>query len=436
MASEESELDLTDTSGLAPQFFTRTLKGSGRGPARRTESSKRLSKHKLLLSRQEYDRLYRAFHEENPRPETLGECSEERPCPYVSCKYHLAYDTTPNGNLVHNFPGLEVWELDSTCMFDEIEPGSGSTLEAIGSAMNLTRERVRQIERQAFAKISESLSPEDRSRLREFLGYDPVLPPPKAAAASTLIPPQQLVRRTGPKGRPESVRPAQESEERVVVVRAEPEGEPVVSVPVQESVMSSTPEPESATGPRLVPPPAMFQMRGATVHYGDYAFESLNAADQILALVTAYGTASVLAKMTTVGETTLSGIRRGKTNAGPWVLARLLEAARAKAEARPIQAVPESPLARRNAKPPATPRVNRAKEAPAPVPPPSPAPASARKVPSKAATPRTPQVHVDGKLVTVTATISVKDAQSLYHFAREKGLSQFAMALSDALIER
>ena len=85
------------------------------------------------------------------------ECKEgRRPCPFVSCKHHLYLDVNPEtGSLKLNFPHLEVWEMEESCALDIAENG-GITLEDVGVIMNLTRERVRQLERDALLKVTES----------------------------------------------------------------------------------------------------------------------------------------------------------------------------------------------------------------------------------------------------------------------------------------
>ena len=69
-----------------------------------------------------------------------------RPCPYVSCKHHLYLDVNPEtGSIKLNFPDLEVWEMAETCSLDVADRG-GITLEEVGEILNLTRERIRQVE--------------------------------------------------------------------------------------------------------------------------------------------------------------------------------------------------------------------------------------------------------------------------------------------------
>src|SRR5690348_3382910 len=88
------------------------------------------------------------------RPKTRGDCAEgERPCPYVSCKYNLYVDVNPRtGSVKMNFPDKELWELAETCALD-VADRAGITLEEVGVIMNLTRERVRQLEMRGLAKL-------------------------------------------------------------------------------------------------------------------------------------------------------------------------------------------------------------------------------------------------------------------------------------------
>ncbi len=59
------------------------------------------------------------------RPRTRSECAEGvRPCPFVSCRYHLYLDVNPaTGSIKINFPDLEVWEMPHTCALDIAERG-------------------------------------------------------------------------------------------------------------------------------------------------------------------------------------------------------------------------------------------------------------------------------------------------------------------------
>jgi DNA-binding CsgD family transcriptional regulator len=84
------------------------------------------------------------------RPKKRADCINMlRPCPFVSCKYHLYLDVKENGSIKLNFPDKTIWEMKETCALDVAEKG-GLTLEEVGELMNLTRERVRQIENEAM----------------------------------------------------------------------------------------------------------------------------------------------------------------------------------------------------------------------------------------------------------------------------------------------
>jgi hypothetical protein len=73
----------------------------------------------------------------------------------VSCRYHLYLDVNPEtGSVKLNFPDKEVWELEETCALDVAERG-GVTLEEVGQIMNLTRERIRQVEVRGLQKLKD-----------------------------------------------------------------------------------------------------------------------------------------------------------------------------------------------------------------------------------------------------------------------------------------
>lgn len=82
----------------------------------------------------------------------------ERPCPFVTCRYHLWLDVTKRGNVVFNFPDLEPGDLEPSCALDVLEERGALTLEETARALNLTRERVRQIEEMVRRRLAEGLS--------------------------------------------------------------------------------------------------------------------------------------------------------------------------------------------------------------------------------------------------------------------------------------
>jgi hypothetical protein len=110
-------------------------------PKRLTRDERRLSE--LLVYPDDVD-----------RPEMREHCTQmARPCPFVSCSHHLYLDVNPEtGAIKLNVPHLEVWEMAETCSLDVADRG-GITLEEVGAILNLTRERIRQVEVRGLAKI-------------------------------------------------------------------------------------------------------------------------------------------------------------------------------------------------------------------------------------------------------------------------------------------
>jgi hypothetical protein len=133
----------------------------------RTISVKRMTKRELELGR-----LLYPDDEEVERPVTRADCAGgARPCPFVSCKHHLFLDVSARtGAIKLNFPDLEVWEMSETCALDIADRG-GTTLEEVGAIMNLTRERIRQVEVKGLAKL---LALKDMMALRDYVDEGPV----------------------------------------------------------------------------------------------------------------------------------------------------------------------------------------------------------------------------------------------------------------------
>jgi hypothetical protein len=127
----------------------------------RTISIRRLSKAELNRGKMLYPET------DYWKPTTRAECIDmERPCPFVSCKYHLYLDVHPvRGSIKVNFTDIEVWEMTETCALDIADRG-GITLEEVGEIMNLTRERVRQVETAGLAKLA---ALKDVARLKDYV---------------------------------------------------------------------------------------------------------------------------------------------------------------------------------------------------------------------------------------------------------------------------
>lgn len=76
-----------------------------------------------------------------------------RPCPWVSCRHNLYLEVNQTtGTMKKNFPDREPWELEETCALDVAERG-GMTLKEVGDILNLTRERIRQLELKAMEEL-------------------------------------------------------------------------------------------------------------------------------------------------------------------------------------------------------------------------------------------------------------------------------------------
>ena len=118
---------------------------------------------------------------DHARPATYGQCDSwdvgdgngptrlgiDTPCPFVGCKHHLYLDRAMGASFKINFPDLDFDELDQTCalrvadatVVREDERGVSDrtedhiTLLSVGQLLNLTRERVRQMQIKALAKI-------------------------------------------------------------------------------------------------------------------------------------------------------------------------------------------------------------------------------------------------------------------------------------------
>jgi hypothetical protein len=127
----------------------------------RTISIRRLSKAELNRGRELFPET------DYWKPKSRSECKDmDRPCPFVSCKYHLFIDVHPvRGSIKLNFPDIEIWEMTETCALDVADRG-GITLEEVGEIMNLTRERVRQVETAGLARLQEY---RDVERLKDYV---------------------------------------------------------------------------------------------------------------------------------------------------------------------------------------------------------------------------------------------------------------------------
>lgn len=168
MLSETPNSQGNTALALEPKPITREQRRSRRkrDVRARTISVKRMTKRELEIGRLLYP------ESDYLRPKARAECAGgPRPCPFVSCKHHLYIDVSARtGAIKLNFPDLEVWEMGESCALDIADRG-GTTLEDVGAIMNLTRERIRQVEVKALAKL-EAL--QDMLALRDYVDEGPV----------------------------------------------------------------------------------------------------------------------------------------------------------------------------------------------------------------------------------------------------------------------
>jgi Sigma-70, region 4 len=165
--TSESELGVDGALALSPEITREQRRSRRKRDVRaRTISVKRMTKRELEIGRLLFPET------DYWKPQSRAECAEgPRPCPFVSCKHHLFIDVSPRtGAIKLNFPDLEVWDLGESCALDVADRG-GTTLEDVGAIMNLTRERIRQVEVKALAKL-EALS--DMYSLRDHVDEGPV----------------------------------------------------------------------------------------------------------------------------------------------------------------------------------------------------------------------------------------------------------------------
>ena len=119
----------------------------------RKEIARELRRQRALgLIDPELEKILREV--EATRPRSRADCANgPRPCMFISCKHHLYLDVNPStGSIKLNFPDKEIWEMEETCALDVADRG-GITLEEVGTIMNLTRERIRQVETRGLLKL-------------------------------------------------------------------------------------------------------------------------------------------------------------------------------------------------------------------------------------------------------------------------------------------
>lgn len=90
------------------------------------------------------------------RPKTRADCAQGmRPCPWISCKYHLFLEVRRNGSIAYP-QGQELEALDTmahSCALDVADKGGASQTE-VGEAINATMQMTSLIEQAALGKLS------------------------------------------------------------------------------------------------------------------------------------------------------------------------------------------------------------------------------------------------------------------------------------------
>ena len=73
-----------------------------------------------------------------------------RPCPWISCRYHLMVDIVRYEVKVY---ADDLHDLEETCTLDLVTKTGGMSLDSIASYFCVSRERVRQIVDKALRKV-------------------------------------------------------------------------------------------------------------------------------------------------------------------------------------------------------------------------------------------------------------------------------------------
>jgi hypothetical protein len=152
--SLEEELPLLKSDELDDRKRSKTMS--------RKEMARELRRQRLAGT-MDADELMLLQELSSNRPKTRADCiSSPRPCVFVSCKYNLYLDVNPEtGSIKLNFPDKELFDLEHTCALDVAEKG-GITLEEVGEIMNLTRERIRQVETRGLEKVRDATEAEPK----------------------------------------------------------------------------------------------------------------------------------------------------------------------------------------------------------------------------------------------------------------------------------
>lgn len=88
---------------------------------------------------------------DDQRPKTRAECAGgQRPCPWVSCRYHLYLDLNPQtSHITIRHPDVEPHEMLISCALDVadlVAAGEVITQQQVGELMGVSKARAQQLE--------------------------------------------------------------------------------------------------------------------------------------------------------------------------------------------------------------------------------------------------------------------------------------------------
>ena len=94
------------------------------------------------------------------RPQTRADCKGgQRPCPWVSCRHHLALEITPDGVRLMLPEDPAEWANLPTCALDVADAGphTQTALTALLDGTEYTYSRIRRAESDGLARIARRL---------------------------------------------------------------------------------------------------------------------------------------------------------------------------------------------------------------------------------------------------------------------------------------
>lgn len=119
---------------------------------------------RVVRAQRDIDPTLGDVHQNFDRPTSRNECRDApRPCPWVSCRFHLYLDVDEEtGSITFNFPLLEVHNMRESCALDFVDRHEGGViLEEVGLAINVTRQNVQQVEKDGLFLAGDDFEEDD-----------------------------------------------------------------------------------------------------------------------------------------------------------------------------------------------------------------------------------------------------------------------------------